>query len=197
MNATFLVGLVVFFAVHSIRIVADGWRSAMIAKLGPLSWKGLITALSLLGFVLLVWGYGESRAAPMMLWVPPLWTHYLAAVLTLPAFVLVVAAYVPSNGLKAAIGHPMVAGVKLWALAHLVANGNLADVVLFGGFFVWAALSLSAARSRDRHEGQTYPAGPPARTIIVFSIGILAWAIFAKVLHGLLIGSEAFGVPVS
>lgn len=197
MNATFLVGLVLFLAVHSVRIVADGWRSDMIARLGPLPWKGLIAVLSLLGFVLLVWGYGESRAVPMTLWVPPSWTRYLVAVLTLPAFVLVAAAYVPGNRLKAAIGHPMVAGVKLWALAHLLANGNLADVVLFGSFLVWSALSFSAARRRDRLAGRTYPAGPAARTMILLGIGIVAWALFAKVLHGLLIGIEVFGLPMN
>lgn len=192
MNATFLIGLALFLAVHSIRIVADGWRSAMIARLGPLPWKGLIAALSLLGFVLLVWGYGESRVVPTTLWLPPPWFRQLAALLTLPAFILVAAAYVPGNHFRAAIGHPMLVGTKFWALAHLLANGNLADVLLFGSFLVWSVILFSASRRRDRTEGRGYPAGQLARTIITLVIGTLAWGGFAVSLHQMLIGVQAF-----
>lgn len=195
MNATFVLifGLIVFLGTHSIRIVADDWRSAMIVRIGELGWKGLIAIVSLVGFGLIVWGYGLTRAEPVALWLPPLWTHSLAALLTLPAFVLLVAAYIPGNRFKTMLGHPMVAGVKIWALAHLLANGTLADVLLFGSFLLWSVFSFRAARRRDRAAAVSYPAGPVSRTIIVVVVGIAAWAIFAMMLHALLIGVRPFG----
>lgn len=188
-----ILGLVLFLAVHSTRIVADGWRSATIARVGERRWKAAYALLSIAGFVLLVIGYGAARASPVVLYVPPVWTRHLAALLTIPAFVLVAAAYVPGNALKRAIGHPMVAGVKLWALAHLLANGTLADVLLFGAFLLWAVASFTAARRRDRAAGRTYPAGPGGRTAITVAGGLVAWAVFAFALHRPLIGVAPFG----
>jgi uncharacterized membrane protein len=188
-----ILGLVLFIGVHSTRIVADDWRSATIARIGERPWKGVYSLLSIAGFVLLVIGYGAARAAPVVLYVPPVWTRHLAALLTIPAFVLLVAAYVPGNAIKRAVGHPMVAGVKVWAVAHLLANGTLADVVLFGAFLVWAVLSFTAARRRDRAAGRTYAAGPAARTWIALAVGVAAWALFAFVLHRPLIGVAPFG----
>src|SRR6185369_10346037 len=130
-----LVGLMLFFTAHSVRIFADPWRTRQRARLGELRWRGLYSLVSLAGLVLLIWGYGATRGAPG-LWAPPRWTHHLAAVLTLPAFLLVVAAYVPGSHIKSAIGNPMVAGVALWALAHLLANGRPGDVLFFGAFLL-------------------------------------------------------------
>jgi len=188
-----ITGLIIFLGAHSVRIFADGWRSATITKLGPGTWKGLYALASLAGFVMMVWGYGEARATPVDLWSPPTWTRHLAALLTLPAFVLLAAAYVPGNHLKAAIGHPMLAGTKIWALAHLVSNGRLADLLLFGGFLVWAALCFRAARKRDRTAGLTKPAASAARTGITVVVGLVAWAAFAVYLHAALIGVKPFG----
>src|SRR5262249_7176381 len=126
-----IVGLALFLGVHSVRIVADRWRSAQIARWGEGPWKGLYALTAGVGFVLIIWGYHLAQMQPVVLWTPPSWLRYVGAVLTIPAFVLVTAAYVPRNHMKAAIGHPMVAGVKTWALAHLLANGTLAAVVLF------------------------------------------------------------------
>ena len=191
---TFLVlGLILFLGAHSTRALADGWRSAMIARLGEGTWKGMYSLLSLAGFVLICYGYGLARAEPVVLWVPPVWTRHLAAVLTIPAFILLAAAYVPGNRIKAAVGHPMVAGVKVWALAHLLANGNLADVLLFGSFLIWAVLSFRAARGRDRAAGTRYPAGLASRTLATIGIGLVAWAAFAFALHGWLIGVKPLG----
>lgn len=190
MNAMliFILGLTVFFASHSIRIFADGWRSAMLARLGELRWKGLISLLSLAGFALLLWGYAQVRAEPPALWTPASWSRLLVPILTLPAFVLVVAAYVPGNRFKTALGHPMLAGTILWALAHLPGNGGRASTVLFGSFLVWALISFAASRRRDRAEGRVYPPGPAWRTAVVVIVGVAAWAVFATVLHGPLIG---------
>lgn len=188
-----LLGLVLFLGVHSTRIVAEGWRTATIARIGEKPWKAIYSLLSIAGFVLLVIGYGAARQSPVVLFAPPVWTRHLAALLTIPAFVLLVAAYVPGNAIKRAIGHPMMAGVKIWALAHLLANGTLADVLLFGTFLAWAVLGFIAARRRDRAAGTTYPAGPGSRTAITVVVGLVAWAVFAFALHRPLIGVAPFG----
>jgi len=188
-----LLGLALFLGVHSTRIVADDWRTATIARVGEKPWKGIYSLLSIAGFVLLVIGYGAARQSPVVLFAPPVWTRHLAALLTIPAFVLLAAAYVPGNAIKRAVGHPMMAGVKIWALAHLIANGTLADVLLFGTFLAWAVLGFIAARRRDRAAGTTYPAGPGSRTAIAVVVGLVAWAVFAFALHRPLIGVAPFG----
>lgn len=188
-----LAGLVLFLASHSVRIFAEGWRGARIAAMGEGKWKLVYSLVSIVGFALIVYGYGQARAAPTVLYTPPVWTRHVAALLTLPAFVLIAAAYVKGTRIKARVGHPMVAGVKLWAFAHLIANGTLADVVLFGAFLVWAVLDFIAARRRDRVAGIVYPVGPVARDVIAIGAGGLAWAIFGFVLHGPLIGVRPFG----
>jgi uncharacterized membrane protein len=188
-----LLGLALFLGVHSTRIVADGWRAATVARVGAMPWKGIYSLLSIAGFVLIVIGYGAARQSPVVLFAPPVWTRHLAALLTIPAFVLLVAAYVPGNAIKRAVGHPMMAGVKVWALAHLLANGTLADVLLFGTFLSWAVLGFIAARRRDRAAGTTYPAGPGSRTAIAVVVGVVAWAVFAFALHRPLIGVAPFG----
>ncbi len=187
-----ILGLLLFFGTHSIRIVADGWRAAQLARLGEPRWKGLYSLASAVGLGLVVWGYGLARAEPVALWDPPAWTRHAAALLTLPAFFLIAAAYVPGNRIKAAVGHPMVAGVKVWALSHLVSNGTLADVLLFGAFLVWAALDLRSARRRDRAAGIRYPEGTAARDSLTIAIGLAAWALFAGVLHAWLIGVRPY-----
>ncbi len=188
-----ILGLVLFLGVHSVRIFANDWRTQVIAKRGEGAWKGLYSLLSILGFGLIVWGYGLARQQPVVLWLPPVSMRHVAALLTLVSFVLLVAAYVPRNGIKARLHHPMVISVKVWAFAHLLANGNLADVVLFGAFLVWAALSFRAARSRDRAAGTVYPSGSLAATAITVVVGTVAWVVFTLWLHVMLIGVRPFG----
>jgi uncharacterized membrane protein len=186
-------GLVLFLGLHSVRIYADDWRTERIARMGPSAWKGLYAVASLLGFVLVVYGYGQSRAAPVDLWYPPQWTRYVTALLTLPVFILFAAAYIPGTHIKATIKHPMVAGVKIWAFAHLMSNGRLGDVVLFGAFLLWAALDYRSALQRDRKEGVTYPAIGMGRDVAAIAIGLVVWVVFAFWLHVLLIGVRPFG----
>jgi len=188
-----LTGLILFLGVHSVRIFAEDWRTARIAAMGANAWKGFYSVISIVGFVLLVYGYGLSRQAPMDLWMPPVWTRHLAALLTLPVFVLFAAAYIPGTRIKEKLKHPMILGVKTWAIAHLLANGRLGDVVLFGAFLLWAILDFRAARQRDRAQGTTYAAGGTVRDIIVVVLGLVAWAAFALYLHGPLIGVRPFG----
>ena len=188
-----IAGLVLFLGVHSSRVFADDARSAFIAAHGEKTWKGIYAVLSIVGFVLVVYGYGEARTAPLVLWPPPVWTRHAAALLTLPAFILLAAAYVPRNAIKARLGHPMLLGTKLWAAAHLLANGNVADVLLFGGFLVWATLCFRAAKGRDRAAGATYPSDGATPTVIAVAVGIGAWAAFAFYLHSAWIGVRPFG----
>ena len=188
-----ILGLVIFLGVHSVRIVADDQRTQFIAQRGAGAWKGLYSLLSIAGFVLLVWGYGLARQQPVVLWSPPLGMRHAASLLTLVSFVLLAATYVPRNSIKARLHHPMVLAVKVWALGHLLANGTLADVLLFGSFLLWAVLSFKAARGRDRAAGTTYPAGTLAGTGIAVVVGVAAWLGFALWAHGVLIGVRPFG----
>jgi len=188
-----LLGLVLFLGVHSVRIVADDWRGAMRARLGEGPWKGLYSLLSIAGFVLLVWGYGLARQQPVLLWQPPVWTRHLAALLMLVSMVLLVAAYVPRNGFKAKLHHPMMLATKVWAFAHLIANQTLADVLLFGGFLAWAIAGYAAARRRDRVSGTTYRPGTTTATVATVVIGAAVWALFAFWAHGWLFGVRPFG----
>jgi len=188
-----IAGLALFLGVHSSRVFAEDTRSAFIAAHGEKAWNGLYAVLSIVGFVLVVYGYGEARTAPLVLWTPPGWTRHAAALLTLPAFILLVAAYVPRNAIKARLGHPMLLGTKLWAAAHLLANGNVADVLLFGGFLIWATLCFRAAKGRDRAAGTVYPSGGATPTLIAIAVGIAAWAAFAFHLHLAWIGVRPFG----
>ena len=188
-----ILGLILFLGIHSIRIFADGLRSRQVEKFGLLGWKAIYSIIALLGFVLIIYGYGEARLAPVVVWTPPVWTRHLAALLTIPAFILLVAAYVPGTRIKQRVGQPMVASVKIWAFAHLLANGTLADVLLFGAFLAWAVLDLISANRRDRAAGVVYATGPLSRDISAVVIGLAAWVVFALWLHGPLIGVRPFG----
>ena len=188
-----ILGLLLFLGVHSVRIFADGWRSRTIARLGEGPWKGLYTLLSLAGLALIVWGFGQARATPIVLWATPVWARHLAALLMLLSLVLLAAAYVPGNQIKARLHHPMVLGVKVWAGAHLLANNTLAELLLFGGFLAWAVLNFRAARQRDRATGVVYAAGKPGPTLGAVAAGLLAWVVLAFWAHGWLIGVQPFG----
>ena len=188
-----ILGLILFLGTHSVRVFANGWRTQMQARLGEGGWKGAYSVLSLLGLVLIVLGYGAARENPTWLWAAPVWTRHLAALLTLVSFVLLAAAYVPGNAIKARLHHPMVLGVKVWAFAHLLANGTLADLLLFGGFLAWAVAAFAAARRRDRAAGTVYAPGRALPTGATVVAGMVLWAVFAFWAHGALFGVKPFG----
>ena len=188
-----ILGLILFLGCHSVRVFAEGWRTRTIARIGAQPWKGLYTLVALTGFGLLVWGFGQARLTPLVLWSPPHGMRHLTALLTLVAFILLAAANVPGNALKARLHHPMVLAVKVWALAHLLANGTLAHLVLFGSFLIWAVLNFRAARARDRLTGVTYTAGRTMPTLITVVVGGLAWAGFAFWAHAAWIGVRPLG----
>jgi uncharacterized membrane protein len=124
---------------------------------------------------------------------PPVGMRHLASLLTLISFVLFAAAYVPGNRIKERLHHPMLLGVKVWALAHLLANGNVSHVVLFGSFLLWAIFDFSTARRRDRAEGKRYLGGTAGATGISVALGVGGWVAVTLWLHGLLIGVRPLG----
>lgn len=189
-----VLGLILFLGAHSVRIFADDWRTAQIARRGAGAWKGLYTVVSIVGLGLIVWGYGQARTQPVVLWTPQLWARHLAVLLMLVSFILLVAAYVPRNGIKSRLHHPMVLSVKVWAFAHLLANHTLADLLLFGSFLVWAVLDFRSARQRDRAAGTVYPPGTLRGTLIAVVAGTLVWALFAFWAHAWLFGVSPLGV---
>lgn len=189
---TLIAGLVVFLGVHSVRIVADPWRARTVARVGEGPWKIAYSLVALAGLVLIVWGYGQARMAPVVIWTPPVWTRHVAALLVLPAFILIAAGNMRGTRMKARLGHPMVLGTKLWAFAHLLANGMLADVVLFGSFLAWAIVDYASARRRDRAAGVVYPPGSLSRDALALVAGLVAWVVFGFWLHGPLIGVRVF-----
>jgi uncharacterized membrane protein len=184
-------GLLIFLGAHSVRIFAEGWRNAQLARLGEKGWKGAYAVVSLVGLVLIVWGFGQARLEPVVLWTTPVWTRHLAALLTLVAFVLIASAELPGNAIKAKLQHPMILGVKVWALAHLMANNTLAHLLLFGAFLIWAVLDFRSARRRP----SALPAVPvsAARTAAAVAAGVVTWALFAFWGHAWLIGVRPFG----
>jgi uncharacterized membrane protein len=207
-----VLGLVLFLGAHSLRIVAEGWRASTIASIGEKPWKGAYSLVSIAGFVLIVVGFSLARQqGPHLLWAaPPVWTRHLAALLTLFAFVLVTAAYVPGNAIKLAVRDPMVLGVAVWAFAHLLANNTEVDFVLFAPFAAWAVADYVAAQRRRTKAGA--PAGPSSphgsaqakaaeragvakasSTIVTLVVGVIAWAVFAFWIHGWWIGVRPFG----
>ena len=188
-----ILGLVLFLGIHSARVFAGGARQGFIDRFGPMAWKGVYSVVSLVGFVLLIQGYGAARLDPIVVWVPPVGMRHAASLLTLLAFVLLAAAYVPGNAIKARLGHPMTLAVKTWALAHLLSNGNLADVLLFGGFLVWSVLVFRAARARDRLNPPEPMAVRPMALVLCVLGGAVAWAAFAFWAHAALIGVRPFG----
>ena len=190
--AILILGLLIFLGLHSVRIVADDWRGAMRARLGENGWKGLYSLVSLAGFGLIVWGYGLARQQPVVVWSPPAFMAHIAAPLMVVSFILLVAAYVPRNGIKARTHHPMTLAVKVWALAHLLANGTLHDIILFGSFLVWSVLLFRTSRRRDAATGAVYPAGNGAATAVTVVAGFGLAVVFAHWLHLLLIGVKPF-----
>jgi len=182
----FLAGLVIFFGVHSISIVSDAWRNRTAARLGEWAWKGMYGLVALLGLALVIHGYGLARLDPVVLYTPPQWLRIAAAVLLIPVFPLLFAAYLPGR-IQRATRHPMLVATKLWAVAHLLANGTLPDVLLFGAFLVWAVADRISLKHRP---ARPVPAAPPTaiNDAIAVVLGLAGYMAFVFWLHLRLIG---------
>jgi len=191
-----ILGLILFLGAHSVRIWADGWRNQTIEAYGEKTFKGVHALVSLLGFYLLIVGYGEARLETVALWNPPVFTKHISILLMLFSSILLMAAYVPRNHLKMRLGHPMVLSVKVWALSHLLANGNLADLLLFGSFLMWAVLNFRSARARDRvllAENQSTDQPKMLATLITLVGGMAIWVLITFVLHAKVVGVAPMG----
>ena len=186
-----ILGLVVFLGVHSVAIVAPGWRDAQQARLGENAWKGGFSIASAVGLALIVYGYGVARQTPVVVYAPPVWGRHLAALLLVPVFPLLLSTYLPGR-IKSAAKHPTLLATKLWAFAHLLANGNLADVLLFGGFLAWAVADRIAAGRRA--VPRALPGAPPAPINDAIAIvgGLALYAVFVVWAHRWVIGVAPF-----
>jgi uncharacterized membrane protein len=202
--ALLILGLVLFLGAHSTRVFAENWRQATLERLGEKAYKGVYTLVSLVGFGLMMFGFDQVRWDSPVLWAPPVWAKHGAAVLMLLSLVLLACAYAPRNAIKVKLHHPMVLSVKVWALAHLLANPRLADVVLFGAFLLWSVLNFRAARRRDRLAAASLSAGEgsgslepevsSAATWRAIGIGVVVWAFLLSRGHAWLFGVSPLGM---
>ena len=182
-----IAGLVLFLGVHSIAIVSPSFRARAVRRMGEGAWKGLYSLISLAGFVLICYGFGLARQAPVVLYLPPTWLRHVAFLIMLPVFPLIIAAYLPGR-IKTAAKHPMLAAVKFWALAHLLANGSLADVLLFGGFLAWAVADRISVKRRSMPQVlRTAPPGPWNDAIAIV-LGLAVYALLIGWAHVRLFG---------
>jgi uncharacterized membrane protein len=186
-----LVGLAVFLGMHSVSIFAPQWRGAMASRMGALPWKGLYSAVSIVGFVLLWKGYALARLEPIPVYVPPAGLRHVAALLMLPVFPLLLAAYLPGR-IKALTVHPMLVAVKLWAVSHLLANGMLADIVLFGAFLAWAVMDRISLKRRAPANTPSLPRSAVNDAVVVIG-GLALYGVFVGRWHEALIGVAPFG----
>ena len=183
-----IAGLILFLGVHSVSIVGSSWRTQVIEKIGEMPWKGIYSLLSIAGFALIVWGYGLARQTPVILYIPPTWLRHVALLLLIAVFPLLLAAYFPGR-IKAATRHPMLAAIKIWAFAHLLANGTLADVVLFGSFLIWSVADRISMKYREPRDIPGARASKANDAIAVVG-GLGLYVVFSLWLHQWL-----FGVP--
>jgi uncharacterized membrane protein len=186
--AILALGLVIFLGLHSIRIVADDGRAMAIARLGEGPWKGIYSLLSVIGLVLIVWGFALARWDASLLWTPPVSARHIAMLLMLFSMILLGGYAFKRSHIAVAVHHPMVWGVAIWAAAHLIANGSAADVLLFGAFFLWAVANLFSAYARDRRNAVVYPPPNWSATGGAIVLGVVLWGLLIGGLHLWLFG---------
>ncbi len=188
----FVIGLVLFLGIHSVSIFAPAWRDAQVARRGEPAWKGIYSVIAIIAFVLLVYGYGMARQSPVVLYSPPTMLRHIALLLMVPVFPLLFAAYLPGR-IKSAAKHPMLLATKIWATAHLLANGTLADVLLFGGFLAWAVADRISAKRRT--VARVVPGAPPSKANDVIAVvgGVAVYVVFLLWGHRVLIGVSPLG----
>jgi uncharacterized membrane protein len=191
---TLIAGLVIFFALHSISVVALGWRDHMVQTLGENAWKGLYSLFSAVGLTLMIVGFAHARANATVLYVPPAALRYLTFLLMLPVFPLLLAAYLPGR-IQARTRHPMLAAIKLWATAHLLAIGALPDVLLFGSFLVWAVFDRISVKHRPPRPRRLLP---PMRyaDLVAVVVGLGLYVLFVLKLHAVIIGIAPLAPPL-
>jgi uncharacterized membrane protein len=185
--ALLILGLVLFLGIHCVSIVAPHWRDRTAARLGN-AWRGIYSLVSVAGFLIMIWGYRIARHDPAALYVPPDGSRYLTAILMLPVFPLLLAAYLPGR-IKDALGHPMLVATMLWAAAHLISSGTLADCLLFGGFLAWAVVDRVSFRWRTARPVSGAPPGK-LNDVIAVVAGLALYFVFVHWLHVRWIGVQ-------
>lgn len=184
-----VMGLVIFFCVHSVRLVAPQWREKSMASHGEMRWKMRFGMVTLIATAFIVMGYMQMRLEPVWLWFPPVWTRHLAGLLVLVALFFVGSALIPHTTMKKKVGYPMLIAVKIWAFAHLISNGTLADVMIFGSFLVWSIVSFAVYRRRDRKAGVVRDQESGVQfDLAAFTFAMVSWFVIVFYLHQALIG---------
>jgi uncharacterized membrane protein len=186
--AILILGLVIFLGLHSTRIVSETGREKAIARFGEGPWKGIYSALSAIGFILIVWGFARARHDAPQLWAPPPGARHIAMLLMLIALILLASYLFKRSHITAFVHHPMLWAVLLWSLGHLIANGSAADLVLFGAFLVWSIADLASSNARDRRNGVVYPAPELGATAGAVIAGLVLYAVLLGGLHLWLFG---------
>jgi uncharacterized membrane protein len=183
-----VLGLVIFLGLHSIRIVSESARKRAIARIGEGPWKGVYSALSAIGFVLIVWGFSRARHDARQLWTPPTGARHITMLLMLIALILFASFLFKRSHIAVITHHPMLWSVLLWSAGHLFANGSAADLLLFGAFLVWSAADLATSYARDRRNGIVYPEPQLGATVGAIVVGLVVYALLIGGLHLWLFG---------
>lgn len=184
-----LLGIVIFLGMHLVRVVAPGLRASVIERQGKGVWMGIYTAISLAGLLLIIYGFGEARAVTGMLYNPPVFLKHISLLLMLLAFICLAAGLLPAGRIAVAVKHPQVLSIKIWALAHLLANGETSSVLLFGSFLAWAVILRISLKRRERAGEKVLPVfRATSNDLLAVVIGIVAYGLFVWKLHEWLIG---------
>ncbi len=192
--ATLILGLVLFFGIHAV-VMNRPLRGALVDRLGANGYKAVFALASFAGLFLIAWGYAQYRAAGWIdIWSPPLWTRHIVVTLMWPASVFVVASYIRGD-IYRKLKHPMLAGVKLWAVAHLTANGDLGSIILFGSFLAWAVADRISLKRRTDAGAPPIPVGGRRNDFIALAVGTVLYLALGFIFHPLVIGVPAFGTP--
>ncbi|HYA04533.1 MAG TPA: NnrU family protein [Xanthobacteraceae bacterium] len=189
-----IIGLIVLLGAH-VFVTMRNERAALVARIGEWPYRGLFSLVSILGVVLIAYGFASYRDAGMIaVWNPPAWTRHIVVVLMWPASIMVAAAYIPGN-IKRTLKHPMLAGVKTWAFAHLCANGDLGGIMLFGAVLAWAVYDRISLKYRTDPGAPPIPVGGAKNDIMAVVVGTIIYLALGFVFHPIVIGIPAFGTP--
>jgi len=184
-----ILGIVIFLGMHLVRVVAPGLRASVIERQGKGAWMGIYAVISLIGLLLIIYGFGEARAVTGMLYNPPVFLKHISLLLMLLAFICLAAGFLPAGRIAVAVKHPQILSIKIWALAHLLANGETSSVLLFGSFLAWAVILRISLKRRQRAGEKVLAVFRSASNdLLAVVIGVVAYGLFVWKLHEWLIG---------
>ncbi|HEV7322151.1 MAG TPA: NnrU family protein [Ensifer sp.] len=187
--AILVLGIILFLGLHLIRVVAPGFRAGVIESRGKGTWMAIYAVFSLIGLCLIIYGFGQARSETGMLYNPPVFLRHIALLLMLFAFISAAAGFLPAGRIAVALKHPQVLSIKIWALAHLLANGETSSVLLFGSFLAWAVILRISLKRRERAGERVLPVfKSSANDVLAVVIGLVVYVLFVWKLHEWLIG---------